>query len=92
MSTVQQIQNNTITNLRVSDTDDDFIENIHQVIEALEKNNTIQSVTFHNNFLGCLLNDAQSKLIHTLGKLSSLQEVHLEGAIVMASDVVELLF
>jgi hypothetical protein len=91
MSIIQQIQNNTITNLRVSDEDEDVIENIHQVIEALEKNNTILSVTFHNDFLGCLRNDARSELMNSLGRISSLQEARLEDALLMVSDVAKLL-
>jgi hypothetical protein len=91
MSIVQQIQNNTVTNLRVSGEDDDVIANIDQVIEALEKNNTILSVTFHNHFLGCLRNDARSKLMNSLGRISSLQEVYLEDALLMVSDVAKLL-
>jgi hypothetical protein len=91
MSIIQQIQNNTITNLRVSDEDEDVIENIHQVIEALEKNKTILSVTFHNDFLGCLRNDARSELMNSLGRITSLQEAHLEDALLMVSDVAKLL-
>jgi hypothetical protein len=91
MSIVQQIQNNAITNLRVSREDEDVIENIQQVIEALEKNNTILSVSFYNHFLGCLRNDARSKLMNSLGRISSLQELHLEDALLMVSDITELL-
>lgn len=87
---VQQIQTNTITNLGVSDTDDGVVENIHQVIEALEKNNTIISFTFNNDFLGCLRDDARSRLINTLEKVESLREVHLEGAMVRVSDIAQL--
>ncbi len=86
-----QIQNNTITNPRVSGEDEDVIENIQQVIEALEKNNTILCVTFHNHFLGCLRNDARSNLVDSLGRISSLQEAHLEDALLMVSDVADLL-
>jgi hypothetical protein len=91
MSIVQQIQDNTITNLRVSGEDDDAVKNIHQVIEALEKNNTILSATFHDDFLGCLRNDVRSKLMNSLGRISSLQEAHLEDALLMVSDVADLL-
>jgi hypothetical protein len=92
MSIAQQSQSNTITrNLRVSGKDEDVIANIHQVMEeAFEKNKTIQSVTFYRHFLGCLRNDARSKLMKSPGRISSPQEDHLEDALLMVPYVAEL--
>jgi hypothetical protein len=91
MSFLAQIQANEIINLRVSDTDDELLDNVHKFIAAVEQNHTLESIHFENEFLGCLRNDARSELLQSLGQVSSLQQVHMAGACVLVSDIALLL-
>jgi hypothetical protein len=91
MSILEKIQANEITNLRISDADDDLLDNSHKLIEALKNNTSIVSVRFDADFLGCLRNDARSKLAKAIGKIPSLQEVHLEDALLMVMDIADML-
>jgi ribosomal protein L12E/L44/L45/RPP1/RPP2 len=91
MSVLAQIQANEIINLRVSDADNELLDNVHKFIEALEHNHTLESIHFEDHFLGCLRNDSRSELLQSLGQVSSLQEVHLAGACMLVSDATLLL-
>jgi hypothetical protein len=91
MSLLAQIQANEITKLRVSDTDDELLDNVHNFIDALEQNHTLESIHFENEFLGCIRNDARSELLQSLGQVSSLQQVHFAGACMLVSDITLLL-
>jgi hypothetical protein len=81
MSILEKIQANDITNLHISDADDELLDFPHKLLEALEKNTSITSVRFDADFLGCLRSDARSKLVEAIGKIPSLQEVHLKDAL-----------
>jgi hypothetical protein len=91
MSLLAQIQANEIINLRVSDTDDELLDNAHKFIAALKQNHTLESIHFENEFLGCIRNDARSELLRSLGQVTSLQQVHMAGACVLVSDIALLL-
>jgi hypothetical protein len=91
MSLLAQIQANEIINLRVSDTDDELLDNVHKFIAAVEQNHTLESMHFEKDFLGCLRNDARSELLQSLGQVSSLQQVHLADACLLVSDIALLL-
>jgi hypothetical protein len=91
MSLLAQIQANEITNLRVSDTDGELLDNVHEFIAAVEQNRTLESIHFENEFLGCLRNDSRSELLQALGKVSSLQQIDLGGACMLVSDITLLL-
>jgi hypothetical protein len=92
MSILAKIQANDITNLHFSDADDELLDNSHKLIEALEKNTSIASVRFDADFLGCLRSDARSKIVKVAVKTPSLQEVHLEDALLMVVDITDMLF
>jgi hypothetical protein len=81
MSILENIQANDMTNLYISDVDDELFDFCHRLIEALETNTSITSVRFDADFLGCLRSDARSKLVEAIGKIPLLQEVHLEDAL-----------
>jgi hypothetical protein len=87
MSILENIQANDMTNLYISDVDDELFDFCHRLIEALETNTSITSVRFDADFLGCLRSDARSKLFEVIGKIPSLQEVHLEDAVLMVIDI-----
>jgi hypothetical protein len=91
MSVVEQIRANEITNVRISGTDDDIVDGVYELIEALEQNATVVSVRFDNDFLACLRNDARSKLVKALGTMPSLNEVHFEDALLMVLDIAYML-
>jgi hypothetical protein len=54
MSLVSQIEDNVVTDLRLSDTDHAILDNIPQFLNSLEKNTTIESMFFDGKFFGCL--------------------------------------
>lgn len=91
MKVVEEIQNNSITKLRFTCADDDAIDNIHQIIDSIEKNTSILTVEFLDDFLGCLRNDARSELLHALANIPCLQEVRLEDGLILISDIADLI-
>jgi hypothetical protein len=91
MSILEKIQVNDVTNLHISDADDELLDNSHKLIEALEKNTSITSVRFDADFLGCLRSDARSKLVKAIGKIPSLQKVHLQDALLMVVDITDMI-
>jgi hypothetical protein len=88
---LEQIQANAITDIKTSHPAEDVIGNVNIFFEALEQNNTIETVRFEGEFIGDLRNNERSKLLKTLGKIPSLQEVHLEHGLLLVIDVTEML-
>jgi Ran GTPase-activating protein (RanGAP) involved in mRNA processing and transport len=91
MTILQQIQGNGITDLRISEGADVVFDNMNALFEALERNTTIESVHFEQEFLGDLRNDARSKLLKALGKVPTLKEVHLADGVLQVSDITDLI-
>ena len=91
MTIIEQIKSNSITKLRLSWHDDEAVDNIHSLIEAIEKNSSILTIEFVDEFLGCLRNDARSDVIRALTFIPCLQEVRLEDALVAIPDITDLL-
>ena len=86
---IEQIQNNTISKVKFTCEDDDIIDNVHQLIAALKENTSLLTIEFADEFLGCLRSDARSELLGALTKLQSLQELRIEGGLVMIVDIAE---
>lgn len=91
MTIVEQIKSNNITKLRLTWNDDDAIDNIHDLIDAIEKNTSLLTVELLDEFLGCLRNDARSELLRALTFIPCLQEVRLQDGLVAISDITDLL-
>jgi hypothetical protein len=91
MSLIRQIEDNVVTDLRLSDTDDAILDNIPQFLNALEKNTTIELIFFDGEFFGCLRGDKRRDLLEVLGKIPSLQEVHMNNSLLMVSDCTDMI-
>lgn len=91
MKIVEQMQDSTITKLRLTCEDEDVIDNIHQVISAVKKNSSLLTVEMVDDFLGCVRNDARSELIRALGCIPCLREVRFEQGLLLIADIAELL-
>ncbi len=91
MQAIEQIQNSTISKVKFTADDDDIIDNVHQLIAAVKRNTSLLTVEFADEFLGCLRSDARSELLGAMTKLQSLQELRIEGGLVMIVDVAEVL-
>lgn len=88
---IEQIRNNTISKVKFTCEDDEIIDNVHQLIAVFKKNTSLLSIEFADEFLGCLRSDARSELLGALTKLQSLQELRIEGGLVMIVDIAEIL-
>jgi hypothetical protein len=87
----EQIEGNAVTKLRFTSADEEVIDDIKQIIDAIRVNSSIVSVDFLDDFLGCVRNDARSELIQALCHIPCLQEVHLEDGLIMVADITSLL-
>jgi len=75
---VTQIQENTVTTLHFTADDDDVIDDIRPVIDAIKDNSSIVKVEFLDDFLGCVRNDSRSELLQALCHASH-KDHDLEG-------------
>ncbi len=91
MKILEQIQANSITVLRFTCNDDDVIDSIHKIMDAIKKNSSILTVEFLDDFLGCLRSDARSQLLHSLICVPCLQEIRLDDGLIVVSDIADLL-
>lgn len=90
MSLLEKIEGNAITDLSIAEPADDVFEDISKLLDALEKNNTIESVTLEGHFLGDLRNDSRSKVLAAIGGISSLKEVHLADSLLLVLDIAKM--
>lgn len=88
---VGKILDNTLTRLSFNGADEDAIDNVKDIIDALKKNSSIVTVEFLGDFLGCVRNDARSELLRALFNIKCLQEVRLEDGLVMIADIAGLI-
>lgn len=89
---INDIKNNTITSLTFVGDDDDAIDNVREIISAIQTPNTsITKVEMTDDFLGCVKHDARSDLLRSLGSLTSLQEVKLCEGLLLIRDIAEIL-
>jgi hypothetical protein len=91
MSLLDQIQDNAITNLRLKDTDDEMIDRVYKLVDAISRNTSIESIHFEGEYLGCLRGDARSELIEMIGKLPNLHEVHMGQSLLEISGATKML-
>ena len=90
MQVIEQIENNTTSKVTFTCEDDDVLDNVHRLIAAIKKNTSLLTIEFLDEFLGCLRSDARSELLGALTKLQSLQELRIEGGLVMIVDIAEI--
>ena len=84
---IEQIQNNDIKVLKIDDTDEYMIDDVKQLVMALEQNTSIVAVHFEGEYLGCLRKNERSDLAQTVGKLPNLQELHMSNTLFVISDI-----
>jgi hypothetical protein len=89
---MEQIQGPATTTINLTCFDNEAIENIDLVSDALRKNSSIMVVVCGDDFLGCLRSDARSRFLNTLTQMPCLKEIHLDGALLLARDVANLLW
>lgn len=88
---LEQIKNNAITKVRFTSSDDEIMDNVYQLIAVLKENTSLLTVEFVDEFLGCLRGDARSELVSALTKIQCLQELRIQGGLVMIVDIAEVL-
>jgi hypothetical protein len=94
---INDIRNNVVTSLKFtasSDDDDDIIDSVRGVIDAIKSSgptSSITSIEMSDEFLGCVRNDDRSELLRSLGCITTLQHVHLEEGLLLIRDIAELL-
>ena len=88
---VEQILANDISKLHFTDKDDDVIDDVIPVVDAIKQNTSIKCVEFRDDFLGCVRNDSRTELLQALCKIPCLREVHLEDGLIMVEVLVDLI-
>ena len=93
MTILNKITNNEITSLKITMEAEDVFQNkngsVHDFIDALKVNNSIDVISLEGEFLGCLRADARSKVLQEIGDSlgSNLKEVTLGDTLLLVSDV-----
>lgn len=88
---VEQIQANVISKLHFTSADDEVIDDVTPIIDAIKSNSSIECVEFLDDFLGCIRNDSRTELLQALCKVPCLNEVHLEDGLIMIDVIADLI-
>jgi hypothetical protein len=80
MTIIEEISSNGITNLHLSNVPEEYFEETKELIEALSKNESLESVTFDKDFLACVFGKERSLLLNQVSKLPKLKEITLADA------------
>jgi hypothetical protein len=96
MTILDKISNNEISTLKITMEAEDVFHNdgsVHDFLDTLQRNTSIDSVRLEGEFLGCLRADARSKVLQEVGDSlgSALREVTLGDSLVLVSDVAHIL-
>ena len=94
MNILDQINDNAITDVRLNDTEHKKLwkgNGVEQLIEALSKNTSIESIRFEGEFLGCVRSEPRKTLIETIGKLPNLHEVHMNESLLDISAMTKMI-
>ena len=87
---IKQLQENDVTELRLSDADDDCIDDFRNIAEALAQNTSLTVVRLEG-YLACLRNDARVEFVEAMTKNSSLQEIYVSDALLVVSCITNLI-
>ena len=91
MSILEKIKANTISQLKISQDADEISDNTADIIDALRKNTSIESIHFEGEFLGEMRNDSRCAVVEAIGCIPSLRRVHLADALVLVNAVTKML-
>ena len=89
---IDDIKENSTSDLRVCEEEhEELIEDyIEEFIDALAHNTSIRTVHFEGEFFGCINCSDRSKLIRTISRIPSLEEVHINRSCVLVKDIAAL--
>jgi Fe2+ or Zn2+ uptake regulation protein len=84
---LDQIKNNEITSLDLSDDPDIYPFDVYALLDALKENVSINTVRLDGLFLGCQQGNVRSKIVHAIARLPFLREVFLGEACLLVNDL-----
>jgi hypothetical protein len=87
MGILEDIKENTVTELKLSIPADEVADDIHELFQALGDNKSIESVDLSEDFMGDLRADTRDQLLTALGSIPTLKEVHLADGLLMVESV-----
>lgn len=91
MSVLKEVQDNSVETLDlVMDPDHDDYGSIRELVQALESNTSITSISLKKDFLGALFGKDRISILTAVGSLKNIQEVELGDAGVMVEGIVSL--
>ncbi|CAJ1901985.1 unnamed protein product [Cylindrotheca closterium] len=91
MSILEQIQANSISQLKISQDADEISSNTGDIIDALRNNTSIESIHFEGEFLGEMRNTSRVAVVEAIGYIPTLRRVHLADALVLVNAVTKML-
>ncbi|CAJ1902066.1 unnamed protein product [Cylindrotheca closterium] len=91
MSILDQIKANSISELNLSQDADEITERTSEIVDALRSNKSIVSVRFEGEFLGDMRNDSRLEVVEAMGKIPTLQRVHLGDTLLLVSGMANML-
>ena len=91
MSVLEQIKANTISDLNISQDADEITERTSEIVDALRSNKSVVSVRFEGEFLGAMRNDSRLEVVEAIGKIPTLQRVHLADTLFVVSGIAKML-
>ena len=77
MTILDEISNNEITKLHLSNVPEEYFDETKVLIAALESNTSLEEVVFEKDFIACVYGSERAHLLDQLSKLPNLKVVRL---------------
>jgi hypothetical protein len=83
MAIVDQIKNNEITTLHLSEPPEDYFDDCSAFASAMEANTSITKVIFDKEFLSCAIGKERAVIVSSIGALPNAKVVELKDSLLM---------
>jgi hypothetical protein len=83
MAIVDQIKNNEITTLHLSEPPEDYFDDCGAFASAMAENTSITNVIFDKDFLSCAIGKERAEIVSSVGTLPNIKVVELKDSLLM---------
>jgi hypothetical protein len=87
MGILEQIKDNSITELNLSVPTDEIADDVHDFFKSLAENKSIETVKLNEDFIGDLRQDTRAELLQALGSIPTIKEVYLADGLLMINGI-----
>jgi hypothetical protein len=87
MSILEQLKDHSITDLAIAVPASEAVGDLHEFVNALSENKSIETIRLTDDFMGDLRHDDRHKLLSAMGQIPTLKVVFLADGLLMISDI-----